>query len=150
MNDDTISLERRPFKALGWDLFFDLRCSCRDPRFADSEIADLMPYTIKLSGYADDHFFDIVNAGPSYSTCRCGRKFRFQWFRDGVEACFLPAPRASRPINIVFDGPPGPEAGRFVEVETDDGASINAGEWIDRGDGLWALRITALPEGEKP
>ena len=71
------------------------------------------------------------------------------------QACWNPecpgkgAPGPPRPINIVFDGPPGPEAGRFVEVETDDGASINAGEWIDRGDGLWALRITALPEGEK-
>ncbi len=47
-------------------------------------------------------------------------------------------------INVVFDGPPGPESGCFVEVETDDGASINAGEWIKRPDGLWWLRI-ALP-----
>ena len=47
-------------------------------------------------------------------------------------------------INIIFDGPPGPEAGRFVEVETDDGKSINAGEWIEK-DGYWALRITELP-----
>ena len=44
-------------------------------------------------------------------------------------------------INVVFDGPPGPTAGRFVEVETDDGRSIRAGEWIKRDDGLWALRI---------
>jgi len=48
-------------------------------------------------------------------------------------------------INIVFDGPPGPESGRFVEVETDDGKSINAGQWIERSDGFWVLRITALP-----
>lgn len=48
-------------------------------------------------------------------------------------------------INIIFDGPPGHDAGRFVEVETDDGRSINAGEWIKRPDGLWALRITHLP-----
>ena len=51
----------------------------------------------------------------------------------------------NQPINIIFDGPPGPESGRFVEVETDDGKSINAGEWIERKDGLWALRITELP-----
>lgn len=44
-------------------------------------------------------------------------------------------------INIIFDGPPGPEAGRFVEVETDAGRSINVGEWRKRSDGLWALRI---------
>ena len=50
------------------------------------------------------------------------------------------------PINIIFDGPPGPECGRFIEVETDDGKSINAGEWIEREDGLWALRVTSLPD----
>jgi hypothetical protein len=44
-------------------------------------------------------------------------------------------------IDVVFDGPPGPESGRFVEVEDMQGHSINAGEWIDRGDGLWVLRI---------
>lgn len=44
-------------------------------------------------------------------------------------------------INIIFDGPPGPESGRFIEVETDGGASIRIGEWIKRADGLWALRI---------
>ena len=46
----------------------------------------------------------------------------------------------TKAINIVFDWPPGPEAGRFVEVETDDGKSINAGEWHQRGD-YWVLRI---------
>ncbi len=51
----------------------------------------------------------------------------------------------AKPINIVFDGPPGPVSGRFVEVETDDGAGIRVGEWIKRPDGLWALRITNLP-----
>ena len=48
-------------------------------------------------------------------------------------------------INIICDGPPGPEGGRFVEAETDDGKSFVAGEWIERPDGLWALRITQLP-----
>ncbi len=51
-----------------------------------------------------------------------------------------------QPINIIFDGPPSPLSGRFVEVETDDGESINAGEWIEREDGLWALRIISLPK----
>ncbi len=44
-------------------------------------------------------------------------------------------------INIVFDGPPAPEGGRFVEVETDDGHSISIGQWLERSDGYWALRI---------
>jgi len=64
----------------------------------------------------------------------------------------MPMPKSStkigimgQPINIIFDGPPGSYAGRFVEVETDDGKSINVGEWIERKDGFWALRITELP-----
>ena len=43
-------------------------------------------------------------------------------------------------IDIDFDGPPGPVAGRFVEVER-DGKSVRFGEWVNRGDGTWALRI---------
>ena len=35
-------------------------------------------------------------------------------------------------IDIVFDGPPGPEPGRFVEVEDTNGNSIRVGEWIER------------------
>ena len=47
-------------------------------------------------------------------------------------------------IDIVFDGPPSAESGRFVEVENMSGASISVGEWIDRGDGYWALRPEAV------
>ncbi len=54
----------------------------------------------------------------------------------------------SKAINIIFDGPPSYKSGRFVEVETDDGKSINAGKWVERDDGLWALRITELPPEE--
>lgn len=43
-------------------------------------------------------------------------------------------------IDIVFDGLPSHKSLRFVEVER-DGKSIRIGEWIDRGDGYWALRI---------
>lgn len=46
-------------------------------------------------------------------------------------------------IDIVFDGPPGPESGRFVEVEDDAGKSISFGEWVKREDGYWALRLKA-------
>jgi hypothetical protein len=44
-------------------------------------------------------------------------------------------------IDIVFDGPPGPEAGRFVEVEDHRRHSIKFGEWVQREDGYWVLRI---------
>lgn len=46
-------------------------------------------------------------------------------------------------IDIVFDGPPGPVSGRFVEVQLPDGASAKIGVWRDEGEGLWSLRISA-------
>jgi len=56
-------------------------------------------------------------------------------------------------MQIRFDGPPGPEAGRFVEVEDDTGKSISAGEWVQDGE-YWLLKLTpqhtdASVEGEK-
>ncbi len=50
-------------------------------------------------------------------------------------------------VDIVFDGPPGPESGRFVEVENAQGKSISFGEWIERPDGYWALRIPQQSAG---
>ena len=44
-------------------------------------------------------------------------------------------------IDIVFDGPPSHESGRFVEVEDMAGKGIRAGEWVYREDGYWALRV---------
>lgn len=44
-------------------------------------------------------------------------------------------------IDIVFDGPPGPVAGRFVETENQDGFSMSMGEWVIRPDGFHALRV---------
>jgi hypothetical protein len=45
------------------------------------------------------------------------------------------------PLHIVFDGPPGHNSGRFVEVETPEGKSLSAGEWVERSDGYWELRL---------
>ena len=50
-----------------------------------------------------------------------------------------------KPINIIFDGPPSHDSGRFVEVETDDGKSIKIGKWMRKGN-YWALWITELPK----
>lgn len=52
-------------------------------------------------------------------------------------------------IDIVFDGPPSHESGRFVEVENYKGESINSGKWIQRLDGYWVLRIFDLPYTEE-
>jgi len=62
-----------------------------------------------------------------------------------LEAQLAAAQERTMAIRIIFDGPPGPDAGQFVEVETDTGESISIGEWIDRKDGYWALRIAKLP-----
>lgn len=60
---------------------------------------------------------------------------------DENQGCWAGKPRAEGCVDIVFDGPPGHESGRFVEVEDSNGASISIGEWVKRDDGYWALRI---------
>lgn len=58
----------------------------------------------------------------------------------------FPAPASpSRFVDIVFDGPPSHESGRFVEVESPPGTSIRFGEWLQRDDGYWVLRFAAPP-----
>lgn len=47
----------------------------------------------------------------------------------------------TRMIDVVFDAPPGPVCGRFLEVEDQDGHSTRVGEWLRRPDGYWVLRI---------
>lgn len=69
----------------------------------------------------------------------------FQSHIRELEAQLAAAQERTMAIRIIFDGPPGPDAGQFVEVETDTGESISIGEWIDRKDGYWALRIAKLP-----
>lgn len=54
----------------------------------------------------------------------------------------LPEAAMNNHIDIVFDGPPGPVGGKFVEVEDHAGKSISLGDWVERPDGYWALRIT--------
>lgn len=46
-------------------------------------------------------------------------------------------------VDIVFDGPPGPEGARFVEVES-RGRSFPLGKWVEREDGHWVIRFTAI------
>lgn len=74
------------FKQLSNDLFCDVDCQCLDPRFADSSVAHLFKRKLKLTGYADDHFFNNVNAQPREASCQCGRRLRYQWFTSHVEA----------------------------------------------------------------
>ena len=82
-------VERKRFTAHRRDLFFELQCTCPNKSFVGTNVEDLMKHTIRLSGYADDNFFDNVNKEPMHLACQCGRKFTVQWFRDGVEAAFI-------------------------------------------------------------
>lgn len=33
-------------------------------------------------------------------------------------------------LHVRFDGPPGPDGPRLIEVEDEHGNSLNAGEWV--------------------
>ena len=44
-------------------------------------------------------------------------------------------------MDIVFDGPTGPVGPRFVETEI-GGRGVGLGEWVEREDGLHAIRYT--------
>lgn len=50
-------------------------------------------------------------------------------------------PVKNRGVYVVFDGPPSHESGRFIEVETADGRSVNVepARWSERTDGTWVL-----------
>jgi hypothetical protein len=52
---------------------------------------------------------------------------------DTVLRAMLDAPGSS--YRLVFDGFPSPTGPRFIELEDDNGKSIEAGEWRARSDG---------------
>ncbi len=64
--------------------------------------------------------------------------------RNGGDA--MSEPMSDSYVDIVFDGPPSHEAGRFVETEDAKGSSIKFGEWVHRDDGYWVLRISQATE----
>lgn len=105
-------------------------------------VVAMVDVDVELSGQAArlvalEHAVTIEAAAASADGTYNGE--RVLLVAKGFEAYLNPQPDY---IEVVFDGPPEAEAGRFVEVEGPDGASINAGEWVDRGDGFWALRIS--------
>lgn len=82
--------KREGFRALGRDLYYDLKCTCPNRLFIGTDIEHIMKQNVTLTGYADNYFFDTVNAEPRIGKCGgCQREFQYQWFRDGVEAFFL-------------------------------------------------------------
>jgi hypothetical protein len=64
------ALVRQSFRALGRDLFFDLRCIC--PYRSDNPVlAKLLTHTIKLSGYDDDNYH--CNVIPNFKCEKCDK-----------------------------------------------------------------------------
>jgi len=82
----------QPFESHGRDLYAKLRCTCPNKLFIGKDIEHLMKHDVRLVGYADDNFFDRVNAAPQERACKCGRRYTVQWFRDGVDARFIDPP----------------------------------------------------------
>jgi len=48
-------------------------------------------------------------------------------------------------LRFIFEGPPGPEGPRFVEVEDQDGNSVCAGRWVNDPEGYSVLEVWAKP-----
>jgi len=67
------------------DLFCEFECTCPSESWRNTPIEHLMKEKIKFSGYNDNYFFDVVNREPKIRTCKCGKKYRYQWKREGVE-----------------------------------------------------------------
>ena len=53
-------------------------------------------------------------------------------------------------VDIVFDAPPGHVSGCFVDAEDASGRGVKVGDWIDRKDGYWALRLNVEDPSWKP
>lgn len=90
----------------------------------------------------------IASHGHAVSRCRANTEAAIMCQEghhvaiENAAAALAGVPKApvSDYIDIVFDGPPSHESGRFVEVESPTGTSIRMGEWIQDGE-LWRLRI---------
>lgn len=89
----------------------------------------------------------------SYSALTDDPMLRYAYFHGADADCEQPQASSAQSapageLRVVFDAPPGPEGGRFIEVEDAEGKSFNAGEWRQRNDGLWELVIIfAQPQG---
>lgn len=69
----------------GRDIYAKTECTCPSKKWASSSIAHIMKTKINFTGYNDNFFFDVVNKEPREQACECGKKYTFQWKRDGVE-----------------------------------------------------------------
>lgn len=77
---------RLPWECSGRnDLYCRVKCTCPSDLFKDSSVSHIMKHVIVLIGYNDAYFWDEVNKEKREGTCKCGKKYFYQWFRDGVD-----------------------------------------------------------------
>jgi len=89
----------------------------------------------------------VREAKKAVSFCDSAHRERPCWRPDCKKSRVLLALHAERQeMRIVFDGPPSHESGRFIEVEDASGKGIKVGQWHDRGDGYWELRLPSVSE----
>ena len=88
------------------------------------------------------------------SGLECGPSCPYLWCdackRDLIED-LLPGSTSMEKVYVIFDGPPGHNPGRFVEVEDTKGRSVSLSgvEWKQRGR-YWMLGpFVAAPEESK-
>ena len=67
----------------GNDLAVDFRCTCPSEMWKGTDIEHIMKERIHLHGYNDANFWDNVNSEPRKLTCKCGKSYTQQWFRNG-------------------------------------------------------------------
>ena len=77
---------------------------------------------------------------------RLQRAFMDDWLERYKAALASQDDSVMEELHIVFDGPPGPTAGRFVEVENAEGKSISVGRWEQHGN-YWHLILAAYHAG---
>lgn len=123
-----------------------LECQLELPHPEGIEIyTDRIKLAMNPSGLSKE----LARIRPVYEAAKAWRNGRMpvdveacEILQDAVDAAEREKPDdEGRFIDVVFDGPPSHESGRFVEVENERGEGVSVGEWIDRGDGMWALRI---------
>ena len=110
-------------------LFIDPTSQVVDHRMIEEWLAKTLP----KSAFRDDGFVNKTNA----------MNFHNVFPRRALTATSPAAEIAgtTRELRFVFDAFPSPEGPRFIEVEDENGCSLNAGEWRKREDGLVELVV---------
>lgn len=120
------------------------------------ELADLeaLPVGARVLDWAHnillkqgDGTFKYEDGGQVISAPVLDKAYGRACYYDAPDVEAVPAEESKRlhPSNgaaaLIFDGPPGHQSGRFIEAVDEQGRSIKVGEWRNRGDGTWELRL---------